>query len=222
MEDLKTREPFKCRYQTAPKEISKQTLPDGNHIKLSATTKVLVNYSETRRRIRLLNGEAQISICEEVTWPFIVESRQALIRTHKATFNIDQRYGVTEVTVLEGNITVSPIKQNKNRAEIKKGEMLKVTEHNTGAIKDFEVSSYKDWGSGFTKADNIRLTELLISLNRFTNTPLVTRDQNTSRLLVSGVYDLNHIEDTVLCLSKSYNLKVTKEESHTVLELLPE
>ncbi|AWF82275.1 hypothetical protein BTJ40_16365 [Microbulbifer sp. A4B17] len=222
METSKTREPFKASYQTAPKKTAKQALPDGSQIKLSATTNVSINYSETRRRIRLFNGEARLTIHKDITWPFIVESRQASIRTHEATFNIDQRYGVTEVAVLEGAITISPIKQSKNKAKVEKGEMLKVTEHSTGSVKVFEICAYKDWYSGYTQANNIRLPELLAALNRFTTTPLITRGLDTGRLLVSGTYDLNHIENSVHLLSKSYNLKIIREESHIALELLPE
>ncbi|WP_444930151.1 FecR domain-containing protein [Microbulbifer sp. SSSA002] len=130
MKDTKARKSFKCRYQTAPKKTSDQLLPDGSHIKLSAATKVAVSYSETRRRIRLFNGEAQFSIYKDISWPLIIESRQTLIRTHKSIFNMDQRYGETEVTVLEGKIIASPIKQTKNRSKVEKGETLKTTENN--------------------------------------------------------------------------------------------
>lgn len=205
-------------YQTDPKQVSSQKLSDGSTLDLSATTKVAVSYNARKRRIRLFNGEAQFSVAKDSSRPFVVESRQASMRALGTIFNVDQRYGFTELTVLEGEVIVNPLKQTKRRFVVGAGERLRITEYSTGSIKTFDLNNYKSWIDGYTQVENQRLSELLIEFNRFTDTPLTIKDNDTGKLLVSGSFDLNNIDTNIQILAKLHNLKVQQQESHIVLE----
>ncbi|MFA0812619.1 FecR family protein [Microbulbifer epialgicus] len=218
MHNSNTPKSAKRIYQTEPKQVSSQKLSDGSTLDLSATTKVAVSFNPRKRRIRLFNGEAQFSVAKDPSRPFVVESRQASIRALGTIFNVDQRYGFTELSVLEGEVIVNPLKQTRKRFVVGAGEMLRITEHSTGAIKTFDLTNYKSWIEGYTQVENQRLSELLIEFNRFTDTPLTTKGNDIGKLLVSGSFDLNNIDTNIQILAKLHNLKIQHQGSHTVLE----
>ncbi|MFS1525983.1 FecR family protein [Microbulbifer sp. 2304DJ12-6] len=218
MHNSNTQRTIKYIYQTEPKQVSRQKLTDGSILDLSATTKVAVSFNERKRRIRLFNGEAQFSVAKDPSRPFVVESRQASIRALGTIFNVDQRYGFTELTVLEGEVVVNPLEQTRKRYVVAAGEMLRITEHSIGAIKTFDLAHYKSWIDGYIQVKNQRLSDLLVEFNRFTDTPLTTKGHEIGSLLVSGSFDLKKIDTNIQILAKLHNLKIQHQGSHRVLE----
>jgi|GEM_PF-1468118 len=205
-------------YQTEPKQLSSNRLADGSTLDLSANTKVAVHYTERRRRIRLYNGEAQFTVAKDQQRPFIVESRQASVQALGTVFNVDQRLGVTELTVLEGKVSASPIRQPGTVVTVSAGETLRIAENATGAVRKFDLAGYKSWIDGYAQVQNLRLSELLGEFNRFSDIPLVAKGHDTANLRVSGSFDLKDIENNIRIVARLHNLHVESSDSSIVLE----
>lgn len=205
-------------YTTESQQTSRTALADGSTLDLSALSRVAVDFSERERRIRLYDGEAQFTVAKDKQRPFIVESRQASIEALGTVFNVDQRQGVTELTVLEGTVAVHPLKQPDRELEITAGERLRISSSTLGTVQKFNLNDYKSWLQGLVQVEDMRLEELLEEFNRFSAKPLLAGDHATRNLRVSGTFDLNEIETNLNILATLHRLKVSESGGEIVLQ----
>lgn len=206
-------------YTTERQQTSRTALADGSTLDLSARSKVAVNFTDSERHIRLYDGEAQFTVAGDSRRPFVVESRQASIKALGTIFNVDQRDGITELTVLEGRVSVHPLKQPDWELEVSAGERLHISSSATGPVQKFDLNSYKSWLQGLVQVEDMRLSELLIEFNRFSATPLVARGHKTRNLRVTGSFDLNKIEDNIRILATLHGLTVSDSGEEIVLQM---
>lgn len=205
-------------YQTALQEVHQTPLADGSIAELSAKTTLGVRYTEAQRHIQLFAGEAQFSVTKDASRPFIVETEQARMEALGTVFNVDQRGDVTELSVLEGRVSISPMQSLGERKVLSAGERLIVSSNTLYEVKTFDVAQYKNWLSGWASVDNMPLSELLIKLNRFSQVKLSAKDISTENLLVSGNFDLVNVEKNIQILETLHNLNIQRKGSEIIFQ----
>ncbi len=82
-------------------------LPDGSRVELKDGSKVVVQYSDRERRVRLTGGEAQFSVWQDATRPFIVEAGGIEVRALGTVFNVRLEDRAVAVLVTEGRVKVN-------------------------------------------------------------------------------------------------------------------
>lgn len=82
-------------------------LPDGSRVELKDGSKVVVQYSDRERRVRLTGGEAQFSVWKDATRPFIVEAGGIEVRALGTVFNVRLEDRAVAVLVTEGRVKVN-------------------------------------------------------------------------------------------------------------------
>lgn len=82
-------------------------LPDGSRIELKDGSKVVVQYSDRERRVKLTGGEAQFSVWQDATRPFVVEAGGIEVRAVGTVFNVRLENRAVEVLVTEGRVKVN-------------------------------------------------------------------------------------------------------------------
>lgn len=204
-------------YTTEGQQTSRTALADGSTLDLSARSRVSVDFSDHERRIRLYDGEAQFTVAKDKQRPFVVESRQASMEALGTVFNVDQREGITELTVLEGRVAVRPLKQPDRELQITAGERLRISANALGTVQKFDLDTYKSWLQGLAQVEDMRLEELLLELNRYAAKPLVAGDHKTRNLRVSGTFDLNNIKTNLQILAALHGLEVSESDKEIVL-----
>ena len=80
-------------------ELRHIPLADGSRLTLNTDTALDVDYTENRRTIRLLSGEAFFEVAKDPARPFIVEGPKAQVRTVGTTYSV-RLSGPEEMTVL--------------------------------------------------------------------------------------------------------------------------
>ncbi len=68
-------------------EVRLVTLDDGSTVMLNTQTSVRIRYSESERRVELLDGEAYFTIVGD-SRPFLVDAGEARLRSARATFRV--------------------------------------------------------------------------------------------------------------------------------------
>ncbi len=208
-------------YATRHQELNHSDLADGSKMDMSANSKVRVAFSTHERHVQLYEGEVQFQVAKDVHRPFVVESRHARLQALGTVFNVDQRGGATELTVLEGQVTVHPQQRPDSQKVISAGERITVAADKLLNLQIFDLDTYKDWLQGWIRADNLRLADLLIELNRFSPTRLFAEDPATRNLLVSGWFELEKTEKNIEILKTLHHLQVSREEDGVRLETVP-
>lgn len=85
------------------------TMSDGSTLWLNSNTKIQVNYSDTFRRIKLLEGEAHFEVAKDATRPFEVYAGDRLVRAIGTAFSVYKLKNSIEVLVTEGTVELAII-----------------------------------------------------------------------------------------------------------------
>lgn len=98
--------PDSAVYATAAGEQKSFPLPDGTLVTLNAVSRLQVRYTESRRDIELLSGEALFSVARNPQRPFRVLTSDSVVQAIGTRFNVRHRRNGTTVTVVEGTVEV--------------------------------------------------------------------------------------------------------------------
>jgi transmembrane sensor len=95
------------QYITEVGQRSTVTLRDGSSVDLNARTRVKVNFTETRRSVELLDGQALFHVAKNPHRPFIVRAGNREIVAIGTAFDVRVDAGYLRVTLIEGKVAVS-------------------------------------------------------------------------------------------------------------------
>ena len=95
------------QYETRIGEQRSVVLDDGSIVVLNTASQIEVKYTQRRRFIRLLRGEALFEVAHDTARPFDVSVDAAVVRAVGTQFNVFRQAGSTTVTVVEGKVQVT-------------------------------------------------------------------------------------------------------------------
>jgi transmembrane sensor len=95
------------QYITAVGQRSTVTLRDGSSVELNARTRVKVNFTETRRGVELVDGQALFHVAKNPHRPFIVRAGNREIVAIGTAFDVRVDAAYLRVTLIEGKVAVS-------------------------------------------------------------------------------------------------------------------
>ena len=93
-------------YVTQIGERNSYTLEDGTVVSLNTNTRLEVNYSDARRAINLIQGEATFVVAKNPEKPFVVYAGNGLVWAVGTAFNVRHDAGIVDVIVTEGRVKV--------------------------------------------------------------------------------------------------------------------
>jgi transmembrane sensor len=214
------------RLQTERLQTSQHPLEDGSIVDMSSNTELLVRYERAERHIDLTQGEAKFSVAKNPQRPFIVQTRQAAMKALGTVFNVDQRGSITELTVLEGRVEISPMSGQGQKTVLTAGQRIRVSQRALGVISHLDTDATSDWEHGLLVAENLPLAELIIELNRYSNRHWAAAD-NVNELTVNGRFNLRDTNKNLVILQALYGLEnhpraVINTDIQTIYLTLPD
>ena len=144
-------------YQTAIGQQSTATLSDNSSIILNTNSKVRVEYTDSVRKIYLLQGEAHFDVASNKKVPFQVYAGDGLVQAVGTAFTVYlQQDEVVKVTVTEGKVKVlgEPLSSNSQQGFSSKGFSSNGPANNAGA----DNSDSNNTDSNTTSSTNIAST----------------------------------------------------------------
>lgn len=94
-------------YETPVGEQRSVKLGDGSLIYLNTRSRIKVEYSESRRDVRLLEGEALFVVARDAGRSFRVITDSAVVQALGTQFNVYTHAAATTVSVLEGRVQIA-------------------------------------------------------------------------------------------------------------------
>lgn len=94
-------------YATAVGQQQETVLADGSVVQLNTNSQVAVNYSDTVRDVRLLQGEAYFTVTDNADVPFRVQAGDSLVEAVGTAFAVQLSEHGVDVTVAEGSVRLS-------------------------------------------------------------------------------------------------------------------
>jgi transmembrane sensor len=96
-------------FRTKTGEQRALQLEDGSVVHLNAHSRIVLNFSENARDVRLIEGEALFDVHHDARRPFRVLTRDAIIRDIGSRFNVYSRSDGIKVAVIEGSVELTTV-----------------------------------------------------------------------------------------------------------------
>lgn len=196
--------PMLADHATGKGEIRSITLPDGSVAQLDARTAIDLHYTDSERRIRLLQGDASFAVAPiggTEQRPFIVETAGGNSRALGTKFVVSQDQDGAWMGVLEHSVELSlqqPPATGLARTVLQEGQAAHYSaDKGIEPLADFDVARASSWQRGVLVFDRVPLAEVAERLNRYRDGWLMITDKNLAQREVSGVFRLDSLDDAL-------------------------
>ncbi len=187
-------EPGNEYYATRKGEILRVPLQDGSAITLDSDSQVRVRFSERRRDIQLLQGEALFDVAKNPDRPFVVRADDTDVTAVGTSFAVsltERRSGGVEVLVREGVVdvadtqgAVAPTRLVANyRALANRSHGIRIE-----AVPTDDVDQQLAWREGMLSFNGDTLSVAAAQFMRYSDTRIVIDDPLVGSRRIVGLY----------------------------------
>jgi transmembrane sensor len=218
-------------FATTADGYERVALEDGSLVELNSNTEVQVHYSDTRRQVRLIRGEAHFTVAKNPHRPFSVEAGLVAVHALGTAFNVRLGPREIEVLVTEGKVRVGgsevpppavpamqPMVENpaavavlgaNERARVPT-DIPAVTRLVPEKVAPAIVRESLAWqGLRLVFADT-PLSDVVAQFNRRNQTQLVVADAELESLAVGGSFRAENVEAFVRLLESGDDVVVDR------------
>ncbi len=184
-------------FATALGERRTVTMVDGSRISLDADSRVLVDYSDESRAIRLVRGQARFDVAHGDARRFLVRAGDRTIVATGTAFNVDLVGERVMVTLIEGSVLVfrgeghadgqPAIARPADRVALRAGQQLVAAPSAPPIVQAVSLERTTAWESGQLIFEDERLDAIAARMSRYSAHPIAV-DPAAGALRVSGVF----------------------------------
>jgi transmembrane sensor len=221
-------------YVTEVGERKSYQLNDGSSITLNTDSVVRVNYSESKRTVKLLRGEVNFDVAKDKQRPFVVYAGGGMLWAVGTSFNVRFTTGLVDVTVTEGTVKVfsnvaartvqpalvvaTPPNDTQQEAILVAGDTVQYREQ-LEPQKPLTAETIKRkvaWRAGTLIFRGETLEAALKEIERYTDQDLIIIDPSISNIRIGGHYKVDDIDALIASLSLSLNIKTEKIDNRRI------
>lgn len=192
-------------YRTGTGEIRDFTLSDGTRLWLDTASALDVRYTDTRRQLNLIAGEALIDTAADKRRPLFVASREGSMQALGTRFSVRQLAGSTQLTVYAGSVAVTP-RQTGPLRQIDAGRQWRFDASGTGFETCISAQD-ADWRQGMLHANNTPLGDVVARLARYRHGHLACAP-DVAALRVVGTFPLMDTDRALAMLSRVLPVRI--------------
>ncbi|MGZ5007121.1 MAG: FecR family protein [Methylobacter sp.] len=202
-------------YRTAKGESAGIELSDGSHIDLNTDTELSVQYTWTKRSVKLEHGEALFSVVHNEEKPFEVIAGGGRIQDIGTRFTVYRQADRVSVTVLEGEVSVAA-NPNATAQHLLPGQQINYDSNgHTANISSTDIDAATAWQKGQLVFKGQPLSIVLEQLSRYHDTSLQMPDSHLQSLKVSGVFPTNNLRLALNTIAGALPIKVSQTAANT-------
>ncbi len=196
---------------TGTDEMPVLTLEDGSELQLNASSAIAVDFTDKRRTIRLLRGQAFFQVAHATERPFTVVAGAARVTAVGTAFDV--RYGDddTEVTVTENAVQVELNGDKSGSIRVEQGEQASYDY----AKKQTIVSPIDGllalaWKRGQVVVDNAPLSYVVEEMNRHFQGRIVIAGSELADRRISGTITIANTDDALAFVTRALAVNATR------------
>ncbi|MBL7251880.1 FecR family protein [Alloalcanivorax marinus] len=181
---------WQADYRTPVGDTLALTLSDGSQVVLGADSALATDFSDDRRRVRLLEGEAFFEVAADRR-PFLVQAGDMQARDIGTAFNVradDQGYAVA---VSDGEVAV---RYREGEHRLLAGDQLALTRDGAARRYRLPPDRVATWRQGRLFVQDRTLADLAATLERYAPGYILIADGDLAARRVTGSYDLTDID----------------------------
>jgi transmembrane sensor len=211
------------------------TFDDGSVIHLNTNSRIETEFTDEKRIVKLIKGEALFDVAHDPNRPFIVYAGDRLVQAIGTKFVVHLESENIQVTVTDGKVKMSKVPLNKALIDIKslnnssiqkddvyivKGEKAIVSSDHTPKItriKSENMQRELSWLDGKLIFVNEELFDVIEEINRYIDIKIVLKDPSLHKISISGRFDLADSEALIEAIELSFNMKSQRIDTKHVL-----
>ncbi|WP_338110304.1 FecR family protein [Rhizobium quercicola] len=187
------------------------TLEDGSDVQLNASSAISIDFTEKRRTVHLLRGQAFFRVATAPGRPFTVEAGETSVTALGTAFDV--RYGNTEtdVTVTEHAVQIDTVGNSSRSIQVDHDEQA-VYDHATRETRVLPVDSLVAlaWKRGQLAVDNAPLSAVVDEMNRHFGGHIVITSSMLADRRVSGTIKVADTDDALAFVKKALGVKAIR------------
>lgn len=177
-------------------EVRLVPLSDGSTVMLNTATRVTVKFDDARRRVRLVEGEADFTVLPDGARPFVVEAGPRRFVTTGGAFRLRKlRDAPIDLLVHQGRVEVAP-RPGKRSSPLVLGPNTRLTMAGAGgeaaetprAVSPSVVTRELAWKDGKIAFEGETLAEAAAAFARYSDTRLVIDDPALAGEPITGLF----------------------------------
>lgn len=204
-------------------EVLRLPLQDGSVVTLNSGTEVVVNYTDERREIQLLRGEALFDVAKHKRRPFVVSTGGSEVTAVGTSFTVmrDRNKGV-DVTVREGIVRVDDFREQP--IQLKANAMAIVRPQEKIAVRPVQperIERMLAWRDGMIAFNGDTLAQAAEAFARYSDTRIVIDDPLVAQRKVVGLYSASDPAGFARAVALSMGLQVEQTRTGVYLRQAP-
>jgi transmembrane sensor len=203
------------RLRTAIGEARNFRLADGSHLFLNTNSAVEVALREDRRFLRLLRGEASISVAPD-SRPLLINAAGIEINAGHGRANLRLRPDLLEMTVIDGLFRIAGFAA---AVPALTGAAIRAGQVATSALTATQAARRLAWQSGLVQFIDDTLTLAVDEFNRYRSAPLVIGDPEIASLRIDGIFSTSASDAFVGRLGQDFGIRRVVGADRSVLLL---
>jgi len=225
----------KNSYATVVGQQMDATFDDGSVIRLNTNSHIETEFSDEKRIIKLIKGEALFDVAHDPNRPFIVYAGDRLVQAIGTKFVVHLNTENIQVTVTDGKVKMSKVALHRKLTDIKeldssrvqtddvyitKGEKVLVSSNQAPQLTHIKAENIKrdlSWLNGKLIFENEELFDVIEEVNRYVDIDIVLKDPSLHKIRISGRFDVGDSEALIEALELSFNLKSQRINSNKIL-----
>ncbi len=222
-------------YQTKIGEQASFSMPDGTNIQLNTNSLVKVAYSDARRQLTLVRGEARFDVAKDKMRPFTVTAGEQSFTALGTIFNIQKNDETTmELVVTEGRVLITKASETIEKITntltklapeqlpgvlVLSGEKAIIADNTPAPIKQVSLDQVQRdlaWQQGMLIFNGEPLAQALVEVSRYTATKFEIVDPQLANLKVAGYFKAGDVDGLLASLASNFNINFTISTNNTI------
>ncbi|MEJ2410439.1 MAG: FecR domain-containing protein [Novosphingobium sp.] len=203
-------------FSTQLGEVREVRLADGSILHINTDSEVRVAYSENRRLLRLVRGEASFDVAHDKARPFDVEAGDTVTRAVGTQFTIRRHRDDVELTVTEGIVSVRDGTGQEARVAAGHGARIGPGAIVASVLDSRTIARRTAWQGRMLEFDGLTIGEAAAEFNRYRAAPIVVADPKIASLRVGGRFGLSESDKFLGALQSGFGLGLSPRADGSV------
>jgi len=192
-------------------------LADGSTVRLNGATRVRVAFSDRRRSVELLAGQAFFDVRHDVTRPFVVRAGPGEARVLGTAFDLDLTGRQLTLAVHRGAVGFDAAGMPRG-VVVRAGFRSRLRDGRVEVPTRFDPA-LPDWRQGWIDTDGMRLDDLVDELGRHGSVSVARPQGALAGITVAGRFRTDHPGDLLRAIGDGFGFAVREKDG--VLTLMP-
>lgn len=210
------------------------SLADGSVLHLNTDSLVSVDFSDSRRNVHLLRGEAHFEVAHDEQRPFIVKAQGNTVTAIGTAFNVQiTSANHFELLVTDGKVLVKNTYESNQISDnngplhplagvgelMIEGQKALVGQQSIQQLilSDEQVQNDLAWQQGMLVFHGEPLSEALQEISRYTSINFTLADEKVKQRKVAGYFKAGDIQGLLFALENNFNIIYSKDDEQTIV-----